>query len=93
MVGQDVLRHVEPEPGHLGQHGAFLVHFVAQDYVETADAVCRHHDQAVAVVVDFTYLALFDGLTFLNAHVPVSFACSSLFVHVRRRVWPPLTVC
>ena len=69
MVRQDILRHIEPEPGHLGQYSAFFVDFIAENHVETADAVGGHHDKAVADIVNLTYLARFHGLKFLNAHV------------------------
>lgn len=69
MVRQNILRHIKPEPGHLGQDSAFLADLIAQDHVETADPVRGHHDQGIAVLINFTYLALFHGLKFLNAHL------------------------
>ena len=60
MVREDVLGHVEPEPGHLGQDGSLFGHIIFQDYIKTTDTVCGDHDQAVAVVVDFAYFSFFD---------------------------------
>ncbi len=68
MVGQNIFRHIEPEPGHLGQHRALFTDLIAKNHVKTADTVSGYHNQGVAVVINLTYLALLDGLKFLYAH-------------------------
>ena len=35
---------------------------LVQDHIETADTVSCYHDQAVAIIIDFAYLAFFDWL-------------------------------
>ena len=64
VVGQNILRQIEPELGHLGQHLALVHHGVVQDHIKAADAVGGDHDEAVTIVVNFADLALLDGLDF-----------------------------
>ena len=73
MVGNDILCHIKPESGHLRQYCPLSGHFVVKDHVETADPVGGNHDQAVAIIVNLTYLACFHGLKFLNTHSSHSF--------------------
>ena len=70
MVRQDIAGHIKPEPGHLCEHGSLLVDLILQDHVIAADTVSCHHDQAVAVVVDLTYLTLFDRFHFHDINPP-----------------------
>ena len=60
VIGNNILRHIEPEFRHLCEHSSFFGNFVVQNHVETADAVGSYHDQAVAVVVNLTYFTFFD---------------------------------
>ena len=62
MVGQQILGVVEPELADLGEHGALFGHLVFQDDIKRRNAVGGNHDQAVAIVVNFTDFAFFDGL-------------------------------
>ena len=61
MIRKDVGSQIKPEAGHLGQYSTFLADSIFQDHVETADPVGRHHNQAVAVIIDFTDFTFFDG--------------------------------
>lgn len=67
MVGKNVLGHVKPEFGHLGQNGSLFGHIVIQDHIETADPVCGHHNQTVSVVINLSYFAFLDWLHFLHS--------------------------
>ena len=60
VVWKNVLSHVKPEFGHLGQYSTFLCNFVIQNYVKAADTVCCNHDQTVSIVIDLTYFTFFD---------------------------------
>ena len=60
VVRKNVLSHVKPEFGHLGQYSTFLCNFIIQNYVKAADTVCCNHDQTVAIVIDLTYFTFFD---------------------------------
>ena len=70
MIRKNVLRHIKPEFGHLGKHGALLGHHIVQNHIEAADAVGCHHDQAVSIVVNLSYLTFFDRFHFLHAFTP-----------------------
>ena len=70
VVRQNILCHIEPEFGHLSQHCALLCHFIMKNHIEAADTVCRYHNQAVAVVVNLTYLTFFDRFHFLHILAP-----------------------
>jgi hypothetical protein len=72
MVGHNILRQVEPELGHLGQHLALIRDLIFQDHVKSGDPVRCHHDQAVACVINFPYLAGFKRFIFF--HVAISLA-------------------
>ena len=74
VVRQDILGHIEPELGHLGEDSALLSHFVFQDHVKTADTVCSNHDQAVSVIVNLAYFAFFNWLHFLHSFTPRHFS-------------------
>ena len=60
MVRKNILGHVEPELGHLGQDSTFFCHFIMKDHIKTADAICGNHDQTVAIIIDLTYFTFFD---------------------------------
>ena len=62
MIRKDVFCQIEPEFGHLGQNGTFFRYHVIQNDIETANSVGCYHDQAVAVIINFAYLTLFDWL-------------------------------
>ena len=71
MVRKNVLCHVEPEFGHLGQHSSFLSNVIFQDNIKAADPVGSYHDQIVAVVVNLADFSFFNRfhliyLTFSN---------------------------
>ena len=93
VVGQQVLRIVEPELAHLGQDGALLGDLVFEDHVERRDAVGGHHDQSVAHVIDLAHFALFERLIFSHRNTLLLFrkaaaaaGCSYRFIvpHPRR---------
>ena len=58
MVGDEVLEAVEPERGDAREDLALVGDLVGQDEVIGADAVGRHHEQAVTAVVDVADLAV-----------------------------------
>ena len=65
MVRKDILCHVKPEFGHLCEYSAFFGDCVFQDNVKTADPVGGNQDQAVAVVIDFSYFSFFNRFHFV----------------------------
>ena len=54
MVWKNVLCVVKPEFRHLGQNSTFLGNSIMENHIKAADAVGSDHDQAIAVVIDFT---------------------------------------
>ena len=64
VVRQDILRHLEPEFGHLCENCSFLCDRIFQNHIKAADPVGSYKDQAVAVVVDLAYFTFFDWLHF-----------------------------
>ena len=62
MVWKNVFCVVKPEFRHLGQNSTFLGNSIMENHIKAADAVGSDHDQAIAVVVDFTYFSFFNWL-------------------------------
>ena len=58
VVGDEVGKALEPERGDAREDLALVRNLVRQDEVIGADAVGRHHEQAVAAVVDVADLAV-----------------------------------
>ena len=73
MIGNNILRHIEPELGNLGENGSLLIYDIIQNHIKATDSVCGNHNQAVSVVINLTYFTLFDRLKFLNTHLFYSF--------------------
>ena len=70
VIRHDILRIVKPEAGHLGQHRSFFCDLVLQNNVKGGDAVCRHHDQRVADIIDLSDFSFFKRLVFLHCSPP-----------------------
>ena len=69
VVRDQILGEIEPECGHPGEDGTLVGDLIFQDMIKGGDPVCRHHDQAVADIIYFSYFAGFVGLEFLhNVH-------------------------
>jgi len=62
VIWKNIFCHVKPESGHLSKDSSLLSYHVVQNDIETADTVSCYHDQAVAIIIDFAYLAFFDWL-------------------------------
>ena len=60
MVRNNVFCQIEPELGHLSQNSSFFRNDVIKNHIKTADAVRSNHNQAVTVIIDFTYFSFFD---------------------------------
>ena len=64
VVWKDIFCHIKPESGHLSQYSALLCDRIIQDHIKAADTVSSDHDQAVTVIIDFTYFSFFNRFHF-----------------------------
>ena len=66
VVRNDVLCEIEPEFRHAVQNDALLRDRVFQNVVESGNAVSAGHNEAVAQIIEFTYLAGFEWFVFFH---------------------------
>ena len=59
MVGNEILRIIKPELGHLRENRALFGDFVLQYHVKRGDAVCGDHNEVCADVVDLADFSFF----------------------------------
>jgi phosphoribosylaminoimidazole-succinocarboxamide synthase len=66
--GASYAEQIKPEFRHLSQNRTLFCDFVLQNMIESRNSVCRYNDQAVAVIIYFTYFSLFNWLKYFATH-------------------------
>ena len=68
MIWNDIFCQIKPEFRHLSQNRTLFCDFILQNMIKSRNSVCRYNDQAVAVIIYFTYFSLFNWLKYFATH-------------------------